>query len=235
VTSSSTMQRPAPGSARGPGGSTPERPGGPVRAVQRRRLPALIAVGMFLVLGCAAIGAALFLRVGQSTTVLALKAPVAQGAEIQLEHLRSVSVRLDGSVKAIRAADYQQVVGTRAKVALQQGNLLFAGQFERAGGLQDGQSVVALALKPGQSPGAGLSAGDVVAVVHTPSKTGEGSGGSAGQARTVSDSARVRHVSTPENGDTIVVDLIVTFREAEDIAAIQALGEASLILLPASS
>ena len=223
------MQRPAPGAVRKPGGSPGDRTGGPVRTVQRRRLPALIAVGMFLTLGCAAIGAALFVRVGQSTPLLAIKVPVAEGQVIQREHLSSVSVRLAGPVKGIPADGWESVVGKRANVALEPNTLLFPSQYSAEGGITADQSVVALALKPGQLPGAGLSVGDTVAVVHTPSK----GAGDTTTPRTITDDATVRHVTEPESGDTIVVDLVTSVSDARDIAAVQALGEASLILLPA--
>jgi hypothetical protein len=232
VTSSSTIPRPAAGgTAKRPGGPAVDRPGGPVRAVPRRRLPALIALGMLLILGCAAIGAALFLRQGQTVSVLGIKAQVAQGQVITLDHLRRVSVRVDGSLPVVPEGRWREVVGKRAKVTLLPGTLLFQSQYAADGGLGPGESVVALALKPGQLPAVGLAPGDVVAVVQTPTK---GTPGESQATRRIADAARVRFARPLATGDTTVVDLIVPLRDAQDIAQAQALGEASIILLPAS-
>lgn len=204
-----------------------------MRAVPRRRLPALIALGMLLILGCAAIGAALFLRLGQSVAVIGVKNQIAQGQEIRLEDLQRVSLRIDGSLPVIAERRWREVVGKRAKVNLLPGTLLFEGQYVAEGGLSPGEAIVALALKPGQFPGAGLAPGDLVAVVQTPGK-GSATGGASVSTRRISTGARVRFAQTASTGDVTVVDLVVPLRDAEEIAQAQAAGEASIILLPAS-
>jgi hypothetical protein len=187
---------------------------------------------MLLILGCAAIGAALFLRLGQSVSVIGVKSAVAEGQAIRLEDLRRVSVRLDSALPVVPEGRWREVVGKRAKVSLLPNTLLFQGQYADEGGIGTGEAVVALALKPGQLPGAGLVPGDVVAVVQTPIKGG-GSGESLG-ARRIADSARVRFARILGTGDVTVVDLIVPLRDAQEVAQAQALGEASIILLPTS-
>jgi hypothetical protein len=189
---------------------------------------------MLLILGCAAIGAALFLRLGQTVAVIAIKSPVAQGQAIQLDNLKQVSIRIDGSLPVVEASRWREVVGKRATESLLKDTLLFQGQVAAEGGLSAGEAVVALALKPGQLPGAGLEPGDVVAVVQTPTKAGGGAAGESSGPRRIADAARVRFAETLATGDTTVVDLVVPIRDAQDIAQAQALGEASIILLPTS-
>jgi hypothetical protein len=188
---------------------------------------------MLLILGCAAIGAALFLRLGQSVAVIGVKNQIAQGQEIRLEDLQRVSLRIDGSLPVIPEGRWREVVGKRAKVNLLPGTLLFEGQYVAEGGLSPGEAIVALALKAGQFPGAGLAPGDLVAVVQTPGK-GAATGGTSLSTRRISTGARVRFAQTAPTGDVTVVDLVVPLRDAEEIAQAQAAGEASIILLPAS-
>lgn len=91
-------------------------------------------------------------------------------------------------------------------------------------------------------PGAGLVPGDTVAVLSTPSANGTGSpagsetgGSGSGGPEVLVRAAKVAGVTTGATGDSTVVDLVVPFADATTISSAQALGQASLVLVPGSS
>ncbi len=221
-----------------PGWAPPvsRRNGGPVRPVPRVRRPALVTVGMLLILVCAAVGGWLYSAATSRVEVLTVVRPVAQGQRIHRADLDVVRVWLDPSVRAVPAREGRSVLGQTAQVPLVPGSLLVRGQYGPGDALAPGDAVVALALKAGQLPGTGLVPGDIVAAVTTPAPAGTGGGpsggGRSGAAAVLVRAARVAAVTAGVTGDVTVVDLVVPFEDAADLSRAQALGQASLVLVP---
>jgi hypothetical protein len=197
---------------------------------------------MLLILVCAAMGGWLYWTATSRVEVLTVVRPVAQGQRIQRADLDVVRVSLDPSVRAVPVREGSAVLGQAARVPLVPGSLLVRGQYGRDNSLLAGDAVVALALKAGQLPGAGLIPGDTVAVLSTPSTSSTGSppgsetgGSGSGGQEVLVRAAKVAGVTTGTTGDSTVVDLVVPFEDATTISSAQALGQASLVLVPGSS
>jgi len=197
---------------------------------------------MLLILVCAATGGWLYWTATSRVEVLTVVRPVAQGQRIQRADLDVVRVSLDPSVRAVPVREGPAVVGQTARVPLVPGSLLVRGQYGPDNSLAAEDAVVALALKAGQLPGAGLVPGDTVAVLATPSASGTGSPAASGTAANggggqvvLVRAAKVAGVSTGATGDSTVVDLVVPFADATTVSSAQALGQASLVLVAGSS
>jgi SAF domain len=243
------MQSPPAAPRTGPPGPAPvsgapasSSGGGRVRPVRPPRRPGLLSVGMLLILVSAATGGWLYWAATSRVEVLTVVRPVAQGQRIQRADLDVVRVSLDPSVRAVPVREGPAVLGQTARVPLVPGSLLVRGQYGPDTSLPAGDAVVALALKAGQLPGAGVVAGDTVAVLATPSVSGTGGaagsgtgGGTSSGQQILVRAAKVTGVSTGTTGDTTVVDLVVPFEDATTVSSAQALGQASLVLVPGGS
>ncbi len=204
-------------------------PSGRPASTGRRSAPmALLGVAAVVV------GALLFLGANRSIddrqSVLALARPVASGQVIAAEDLTlaRVSVSSDGAV--VPASQRSAVVGKTATVGLVRGALLAPPQVGKASSLAAGEAIVGVALKAGQAP-PGLRSGTRVQVVDT---------GGAGAAELVPPSlvaaeAIVADVLASASGSGVsVVSLRVPQGDAMAVAATNAQGRISLVVLPAS-
>ncbi|GIH10053.1 hypothetical protein Rhe02_81200 [Rhizocola hellebori] len=144
---------------------------GPAGAlVPKRRVPLLVG-GLLLVLLCAGVFALMQMSRDASVAVLAVARPVAAGQQLTTADLRIAHVVPDPSVPLVRAADLPQVTGRSTAVPLSEGSLLALSQLGPPAYPQQGQAVVAVAIKPGRAP-ARLSAGAAVRVVTIVKDTG---------------------------------------------------------------
>jgi len=230
ATGSPTRQHPPTSDRQPPGGLR-------LAPVRRQRRPALVLLGLLLVLAGGAVAGGLYLQAGGRVAVLAVARPVLAGHAIGEQDLAEVRISADPTLQAIPAADRGEVVGKVATVALLPGSLVprQALSASRVPGV--GQAMVGLALKPGQLPDA-LQAGDRVMLVATPPANGTGAAGATapGQdedAVLVGD-ARVYSVRPTEAGDATLVSLLVDRDAAPRVARAQAAGQASLVLVAAS-
>ncbi len=228
ATGSPTRQHPPTSDRRPPGGLR-------LAPVRRQRRPALVLLGLLLVLAGGAVAGGLYLQAGGRVAVLAVARPVLAGHAIGEQDLVEVRISADPTLQAIPAADRGEVVGKVATVALLPGSLVprQALSASRVPGV--GQAMVGLALKPGQLPDA-LQAGDRVMLVATPPANGTGAAGATApeeDAVLVGD-ARVYSVRPTEAGDATLVSLLVDRDAAPRVARAQAAGQASLVLVAAS-
>lgn len=228
-----TLPRPTRQQPASDGGSARPR----VAPVRRQRKPARIALALFLILACGGIGLALNLRAGQRVAVLAVARPVAAGHQITDEALGEARISLDPRLATLPASQRSQVVGQFAAVNLQPGMLLARGQFSARPVPASGQAVVGVAAKPGQMPAEPLRASDRVMLIRTPAATGSPAPAPAGPAEDATSAvlvpqAEVLDVRQLDSGDT-VVSLVVRQAEAAVVSRAQALGQVSLVLLPA--
>jgi hypothetical protein len=196
----------------------------------RGRRPGLIAAAVVLIVGFALSGALLVSRAGDSTEVLVVSRAVPAGHVIESGDLSAV--RLSGSVRAIDAADLHTVVGSTAAVGLVGGQVLNRDMLTTAPVPAAGQSMVGLALKPGQFPADGLAIGDRVLVVLLPGATDPAGSGSAARAITVGDLYGLRADSS---GSDTLVTLIVPLDTANRILEQGAAGRVGLVKVTAGS
>jgi hypothetical protein len=202
---------------------------------RRQRRPALVLVGVLLILVGAAVTAQLFLRVGGRTAVLAVARPVAAGHTITGQDLTEVRISIDSALRAVPASERSRVVGQVATVDLLARSLLTREALATASIPGAGQAIVGVALKAGQMPSA-LEAGDRVMVILTPPA---GTGGTAAPAdqtgRVLVEDAEVFDVRPAQTDQTTVASVIVARADAPKVARAQATGQASLVLVAAPS
>ena len=201
---------------------------GPAR---RRQLP-LVAIGVLLVVGCALGFADASLHLETREEVLAVAQPVAAGQVLTAADLRAVKVSTGSGLAVVAVGAEGSVVGRRAAVALLPGSLLTAAEVGSAPAVGAGSDVVAVGLKPGGYPPA-LVPGDRVEVVPVPSSgstTGSVAAGSPVDATVLSvEGAPVG------SGAPTVLSLEVAARDAGEVAALAAAGQAAVVEMGAGS
>jgi SAF domain len=206
-----------------------------VAPARRQRRPAIVLVGLLLILVGAAVTAQLFLQVGGRTAVLAVARPVTAGHPITGQDLTEVRISVDPALRAVPASERSRVVGQVATVDLLPRSLLTREALATASIPGAGQAIVGVALKAGQMPSA-LKAGDHVMLVLTPPA---GSGGTAAAAgptgRVLVEDAEVFDLRQAETDQATVASVVVARGEAADVARAQATGQVSLVLVAAPS
>ncbi|CAA9240348.1 MAG: hypothetical protein AVDCRST_MAG41-1369 [uncultured Corynebacteriales bacterium] len=187
----------------------------PVPTRQRRPLLALLA--LVLILGGAALAATLVLTSGQKQEYLLINRDVALGQTLTRDDfLQQPLAATNSAVFApVAVADfYSRVNGKKALTPLKKGSLLAEGTFGDAVTPAVGVGQIALNLPEGQYP-AGLVAGDVIKVLHTPRANANGSTAQAGEkllprGATLVQAAYVTSVaasSSGQNGVVIGIDI----------------------------
>lgn len=159
--------------ARGVGGrstSSAPRPAPP-----RRRRPAVALLGVLLIVGGAALAGLLALRMDSREPVLTLSADVPAGTQITREMLGQSNVATDSDL-IVPVDAINGVVGTYARVPLNQGQLLDTTMLVSSNPLESGSvAEVGIPLIEGRVPD-DLDSGDLVRVVRI------GDGNTTGQA-----------------------------------------------------
>jgi Flp pilus assembly protein CpaB len=238
-----TVSRPR--TRRPAGGDTPRRPGpfGPgqgsplrIGPPARRRQPALIVLGVALMLVAAAVAGALYLRVGNRVPVLVAGRTIEVGQQISDDDLRVVRVATDAGVQTIPATERSGVVGQFAAATLPEGALLTRAQVTPQAVPAPGTAKVGVVLQPGQVPAEELTPGDRVAVVAARSPASDaGNAADAPPPGTVLvGEARVFGQRRSEASEATVVTLIVRTADAAKVARYGAAGQVGLVVLPAS-
>lgn len=190
-----------------------------------RRRPALIVAALALVLVGALVSAWAYTSLGNTQEVVVARVDVAGGQIITADDLQVVRVGVDPSVKVVAANQAGSLVGQRAAVNLQAGQLLVPGSVTQQVFPQAGMSAVGLSLTPGQLPSEPLQVGDRVRVVSTP-----GAQGDVNPATLTVFEGIVVAVSPREaNGSTDVTVQVVQSVAAE-LAARSATGKVALVV-----
>jgi hypothetical protein len=225
-----------------PTSAAPARSAAVASRTTRRAL--IISVLVVLVGGVLAFGAAQVLT--RHTQVLAVSQDVTVGAMITDADLSVASVTKDPNISSIPASERSQIVGMIARVGLVKGELLTRAQVGTSSGFAPGEMLVALALKQGEFPVRGLTAGQTVLIVATPGANGStsgagsgaGSGSSSNGAGTGSFSpgidGTVAEVGTMNPATQVtVIDVRVSQSDGVSVARLASTGNLAVILLPA--
>ena len=195
-------------------------------------------VGVLLVLGCALAFVDASLHLGSREEVLVVAQPVAAGQVLTSADLRVTRVSTGSGLDVVLSGDEATVIGRRVSVPLVAGSLLTAGEVGNAPPVGSGSDVVAVGLKAGAYP-PDLAPGDQVQVVPvTSSSSSSTTGDSTGDATSGSPvAATVLSVeSAPPDSDTpTVFSLQVSTGDADEVAALAAAGQASLVEVGAGS
>jgi hypothetical protein len=141
----------------------------PRRTNPRRRSPALVSLGVVLVV-LGALAGWRFVGIAASGThpYLAVYNAVPMGGQIQASDLQVVHITPADGLLTIGAGDIDEVVGTYAKVDLYPGTLLTTDQLTHTPGPGVNDALIGLQLQPDQRPGRDLKSGDHVMLVEMP-------------------------------------------------------------------
>ena len=194
---------------------------------RRQRRPGMLAAGVVVIGGCAAVAAGLASRADHSVAVLAVARPVAAGQPVAAGDLRVARIS-GGGLSAISAAALSTVVGETATSSLTPGTLLESSMLSRQSVPAPGAQLVAVALKSTQVP-AGVAAGRRVSLVQTTSGSGRGT---AGAGAVLVTSAPVVALSGNAAGDVVVLSVQVPGDVAPVVAQSAAAGTLAVTLLP---
>lgn len=194
----------------------------------RGRRPGLIAAALVLIIGFALAGALLVSRAGGTTQALVAARPIPAGQVITTADLTAIAVA--GPLRAIAAADQATVVGQAAAVGIVGGQLLNRDMLTTATVPAAGQSLVGLALGPGQLPGDGLGIGDRVQAILIAAPGDPSVAGSPEADVRVLATGDVYGLRTdPSSGGDTLVTLVVPSASAGRVAIQGAAGHVGLI------
>lgn len=229
-TDASGRAMPAPRSALGAGGAGQRLP-----VARRERKPALAALAVLLILGGALASAYLVITSTDQVSAIRIREPVAAGQKIPLSAMEEVQISAASGLEYVPWADRQEFAEAYAVVNLVKGTLLTGGMASPAGSnpAAEGKVVVGLALKPGQFPAGGLSAGDQVSIYAV---GGEGGSGSIPPGTLLAEQAVVYNVARPGEeelqSDQIQVSVAIPSEQAARVAQAASAGAAAVALIP---
>ena len=210
----------APEGARAAGGRGPT-------SRRHRQLP-LVVVGVLLVIGFALAFADASLHLGSREQVLVVAQPLAAGQVLTSGDLRTVRVSTGSGLQVVPAAEEPSVVGRRVAVALVAGALLTSSSVGAAPPVGSGSDVVAVGLKAGGYP-PDLAPGDRVQVVPVTSASSGSGAGSVTSGSPVAATVLAVDAAPAGSGSPTVFSLQVSSGDADEVAALAAAGQASLV------
>ena len=210
----------APEGARAAGGRGPT-------SRRHRQLP-LVVVGVLLVMGFALAFADASLHLGSREQVLVVAQPLTAGQVLTSGDLRAVRVSTGSGLQVVPAAEEPSVVGRRVAVALVAGAVLTSSEVGAAPAVGSGSDVVAVGLKAGGYP-PDLAPGDRVQVVPVTSASSGSGAGSVTSGSPVAATVLAVDAAPAGSGSPTVFSLQVASGDADDVAALAAAGQASLV------
>lgn len=161
-----------------------------------------------------------------TVAVVALRNDVPRGATITAQDLTTVDINPEPALRTVPASQLAQVVGKRAAVDLPAGALLPPAAIADTITPPAGQSVVGLALDPGQMPAIELKVGDKVRIISTPKDQDD----PPTTTPVVTVNAEVVSSTPLTDTSKTRVDVLVSEQDAARVAAISATNRVALIL-----
>jgi hypothetical protein len=161
-----------------------------------------------------------------TTQVVALRHDVPRGAVISADDLVIAEILPDPALEGVPASRMAELVGKRAAVDLSAGGLLSPVALVDSVTPGPGESVVGLALGPGQLPVTPLLNGDRVRIVSTPRDQDD----PPASAPAVSIPATVVTTSASDVSTAVLVDVVVSESDGALLAGLVATGRVALIL-----
>ena len=195
---------------------------------RRHRQPPLVVVGVLLVIGFALAFADASLHLGSREQVLVVAQPLAAGQVLTSGDLRAVRVSTGSGLQVVPAAEESSVVGRRVAVALVAGAVLTGSEVGSAPAVGSGSDVVAVGLKAGGYP-PDLAPGDRVQVVPVTSASSGSGAGSVTSGSPVAATVLAVDAAPAGSGSPTVFSLQVASTDADEVAALAAAGQASLV------
>ena len=211
---------------RAPEGARPLPGRGPTSR-RHRQLP-LVVVGVLLVIGFALAFADASLHLGSREQVLVVAQPLTAGQVLTSGDLRAARVSTGSGLQVVPAAEESSVVGRRVAVALVAGALLTSSEVGAAPPVGSGSDVVAVGLKAGGYP-PDLAPGDRVQVVPVTSASSGSGAASVTSGSPVAATVLGVFAAPAGSGSPTVFSLQVSSTDVDEVAALAAAGQASLV------
>lgn len=216
------------------------RPGQSLPTRQRRR--GLVAAGVLLVLLASLLVGVLYSRAGGKIAVIVTARAVPVGHTITRADLTTAQIAAD-TIPAYAGAHMAEVIGKTAAVGLVTGEIIAPAMLSTQPPAPAGSVVVGVAVKPGQLPAGGLSAGDTVMVIVLPPSSAGGSnggpttagtGGATPTAQVLDRAAPVVDSAALASGEGSVISVQVPAADATTLATASSAGLVALVKLPPS-
>lgn len=191
-----------------------------------RRRPVAIAVGALIVVLGSLITAFVVASIQDTVQVVAVRADIERGSQIEAADLMSVSIRPEPALRTIPADQLPSLIGKRAAMDLHAGGLISAESVADIAVPAAGESVVGIPLEPGQLPAWQLKAGDKVRIISTPRAQDD----PPRKPPVLSLEARVLAVHPGTEQLLTVVDVVVPTADAETLGGLAATRRIALVL-----
>jgi len=200
----------------------------PRASTRRRRQQPLVVAGVLLVLGCALAFAAASEHVANQQEVLVVTQPLAVGQVLTSADLGTVKVSVGGGLRAIPQAEEATVLGRSLSVPLVTGALLNTSEVGATSSVASSSDEVAVGLKAGAFP-PDLAQGDRVQVVPVSSTDSVSGTGTVASGSPVTATVVAVEPASADSGSPTVFSLLVSKGNADEVAALAAAGQASLV------
>ena len=211
-------------------------PASQLRALPRRRRPAMIALSAALIGAGILASAALYKRADHQVPVIMVTAAVPAGSVVTKADLGTTTIAAGPGLQDVSVRQLSQVTGLVAAVTLRPGTLLAPDELTTSLAPAKGQVLVSLPLKPQSMPASGLAPGDHVLVTGTPGYQGQPSSGSTSPVITRPVPGVVEAVvAVPDQEGFDVVDLQVAAGSGAPLAQQDSTGQIELIVTSRSS
>ncbi len=200
----------------------------------RTRPKGYVALAVALIVGLGALGYYFYTDAGAKTAVVVAAQDVPVGHLISRQDLTTTEVA--GGVTAVAGGNLSSLLGQHASVTILKDTLVQRAMVTNGSTVMAGQSLVGVAVVPGQIPSSGLAPGDKVQVLQLPDKgASSGSGitpspSSVAAGATLVQSATVFDVraNTTTAGGTLLT-LVVPSADAFGVAQASNNGAIALV------
>ena len=199
--------------------------GATVVSPKGRRRPGLITAGVALAMLGALVAVWLVTSAGDRTDVVMLARDVPYGATLTSDDLVLTAVAVDPAVATVSADDAASLVGQVAATDLVAGSLLAPGQVTASAPPGPDEVLVPLPVSAERLPASGLTAGDRLLVVDTPSAAAD-----PPSTTPESFAATVVRLGAPDLNGVSVIDVVVAKTDGPALAARAATGRFALVL-----
>jgi len=217
---------------RAPAGGQPGVVVPPRRGIPRRRSPAMVMLGVILVV-LGALGAWQYVGIATSATraYLAVLTEVPAGSVLTADMLQTVHITPAAGLTPVPAADESTVLGTYARVTLYPGTLLTTDQLTTTQGPTANQALLGLYLGSDQRPGSGVRAGSSVMLVGLPDSNSSANADPASLTGLPTWSATVVSLESVLSNGSQVINVVVEKTVYAEIAALADQSRIALVLV----
>jgi hypothetical protein len=200
----------------------------------RRRSPAMVSLGVILVVVCALAAWEYVSSSGPATReYLAVYADVPAGAQITADDLQVVAVTPVAGLTPVPAAQETSIVGQYATVHLLAGTLLTTGAVAPQRTVIDGHALVGVELAVTQRPARGLRPDDQVRVVEVPDPNGGADGDTSPTLPTLV--VTVADIGAIDDADgSQAIDLLVPLANVNAVASLGVRNRLAVVLVNGS-